>query len=194
MTKKDITSRIFLFSGILKNIEITDDKGRPERIDFAINRVLAIMNEAKRTNRSFFFVGNGGSAAIASHMVVDFVNACGIKASTFLDYSMLTCMGNDYGYQNIFAEPIRRAMEKGDVLVAISSSGQSENILRSVTTAKSKGCTTITLSGFKKDNPLRKLGDINFYVPSDSYRLVESAHDFIIHQYFVDFFLETQKN
>jgi D-sedoheptulose 7-phosphate isomerase len=134
--------------------------------------------------KKLIFIGNGGSASISSHQAVDFFNNLGIDARSFDSAPLLTCMANDFGYENVFAKPISVVAQEGDVLVAISSSGKSPNILKAVEAARKKGCRIITMSGFKSDNPLRKMGDINFYVPSNSYRYVEASHslywDFIL--------------
>lgn len=134
--------------------------------------------------KKLIFIGNGGSAAISSHQAVDFFNNLGIDARSFDGAPLLTCMANDFGYENVFAKPISMIVQEGDVLVAISSSGKSPNILKAVETARKKKCRVITMTGFKADNPLRKMGDINFYVPSGSYRYVEASHslywDFIL--------------
>jgi len=127
------------------------------------------------------FIGNGASAAISSHMSTDFWRNIGIRAVAFNDISLLTCISNDYGYKHVFEKPIEMFAEKGDVLIAISSSGKSENILLGVKPAKVKGCKVITLSGFDKNNPLSSLGNYNFYAPSQSYGPVEIIHHSICH-------------
>lgn len=127
------------------------------------------------------FVGNGGSAAIASHQSVDYWKNGGIPAIAFNDASLLTCIGNDYGYDRVFAVPIQRFAAAGDLLIAISSSGRSQNILQAAVAASENGCGVITLSGFQEDNLLRKKGKLNFYVPSDSYGIVEVLHLSILH-------------
>jgi D-sedoheptulose 7-phosphate isomerase len=127
------------------------------------------------------FIGNGASAAISSHQATDFWKNGGMKAIAFNDASGLTCISNDFGYDHVFEKPIKMFGNAGDVLIAISSSGRSENILRAVTTAKVKGVEVITLSGFSEDNRLRFLGKINFYVPSSCYGHVEILHLSICH-------------
>ena len=99
----------------------------------------------------------------------------------FTDSSLLTCVGNDYGYERLFEKPIEMFADQGDILVAISSSGRSQNILNGVNAARKKDCSVITLSGFSADNPLRTLGDINFYVPAEAYGPVEILHHSICH-------------
>ncbi|MBI4179198.1 SIS domain-containing protein [bacterium] len=135
-----------------------------------------LLRKSHRLGHKLMFIGNGGSAAIASHLTLDFWRAAGFNTLGFNDPSQLTCMANDFGFENVFAEPIRRDARLGDVLVAISSSGKSPNILIGTAAAKKKGCAVITFSGFEPANPLRSLGDLNFYVPSASYALVEIAH------------------
>lgn len=152
-----------------------------------IERVLTCLTEAQRLGSSLIFIGNGGSAAIASHQVADFMKV-GVRAFAPLDHSLLTCFSNDFGYENAFAAAVKVMGKRGDVLFAVSSSGRSPNIINAAGVAKEKGMAVITLSGFDETNPLRKLGGINFYVPSKSYRHVESAHLFIFNC-ILDFFL-----
>lgn len=127
------------------------------------------------------YIGNGGSSSIASHMAADIWKNGGVKALCFSDASLLTCLANDLGYENVYSAPAESFADKGDVFVAISSSGKSPNILKAAEAALKKGCVLVTLSGFGADNPLRKLGAINFYVPSPSYGVVETAHSAICH-------------
>ena len=131
--------------------------------------------------RKYFFIGNGGSAAIASHMATDFSNKAGISALALNDLSALTCVSNDYGYGDVFERQLGWHAKPGDRLFAISSSGQSANILNAAKYAGRAGLMVITMSGFAPDNPLRQLGDVNFYVPSSSYGIVETAHLAILH-------------
>ena len=111
------------------------------------------------------YIGNGGSASIASHMAADLWKNGGVKALCFNDPALLTCLANDLGYENVYSAPVEGFAEKGDVVVAISSSGRSPNILKACEAAIKKGCVLVTLSGFNPDNPLRSMGAINFYVP-----------------------------
>ena len=143
----------------------------------AINTIVG----RARSGGKLFVIGNGASASIASHMAVDFWKNAGIKAFSFNDAVTLTCLSNDYGYRHVFEKPICVFGDKKALLIAISSSGQSENILRAAIAAKEKGIRLITLSGFKKNNPLRKLGHINFYAPASHYGYVEVVHSAICH-------------
>lgn len=170
-------SRLAEISG---RIRVTDLAGNGCTFDAGIEKAIGIIRSAAPSGK-IIFIGNGGSAAISSHMSTDFWKNGGIRAIAFNDSSLLTCVGNDYGYPYIFEKPIEMFADQQDVLVAISSSGRSENILRGVKAAGTKGCRIITLSGFDSDNPLSALGDINFYVPSKQYGPVEVLHHSICH-------------
>ena len=105
----------------------------------------------------------------------------GIRSLAFNDGAALTCLGNDLGYENVFAKQIDLHAQLGDMLIAISSSGQSANILKAVEAASERGCYVVTLSGFKPTNALRRAGDINLYVESGEYGFVEITHLALIH-------------
>lgn len=142
---------------------------------------IASVFEEKRVGGKIMFIGNGGSAAIADHMANDYTNAGKMRAVSFNDGAVLTCLANDYGFEEVFSQAIKYHAEHDDVLVAISSSGKSLNILNGVKAAKERGCTVVTLSGFGEDNPLRSLGHFNIYVPAPRYGTVEIAHYMILH-------------
>ncbi len=136
---------------------------------------------AHAAGNTVMFVGNGGSAGIAGHMATDFSKVGGVRAVTFNDASSLTCLGNDLGYDQVFAHPVAMHGRPGDLLVAISSSGRSANILNAVKAARARECKVLTLSGFAPDNPLRALGDINLFVPASAYGFVEITHLALLH-------------
>jgi len=134
-----------------------------------------------------FFVGNGGSAAIASHMAIDYQKNGGFPTFGPGDTAMMSCYANDYGYEHVYAEQIERHGNIGDVLFAISSSGMSENILRACDIARAKRMNVVTLSGFGEGNFLRTKGNVNFYVPSIEYGTVEISHLAILHSILDEF-------
>ena len=169
------------FIAALSSTQATDAAGNPLSVDEAIDRVHAAMRRLVRTPNKVMFVGNGGSAGIAGHLAIDFAKNGGVRSVTFNDASSLTCLGNDLGYDQVFAKQVEMQGLPGDVLIAISSSGQSPNILKAVAQAKAIDCACITLSGFKPGNTLRTLGSVNFYVASDVYGFVETAHQAILH-------------
>jgi D-sedoheptulose 7-phosphate isomerase len=166
---------------LMNSIKFVNKDGN--HIDFhdGIEEVSKLILSQANSGFKLMFIGNGASAAISSHMSTDFWKTCGIRAVAFNDSSLLTCLGNDFGYQYIFEKSIEMFADPGDILVAISSSGESENILRGVNAAKTKACSVITLSGFKDDNPLSSVGDLNFYVPAQEYGPVEVIHHSICH-------------
>lgn len=132
-------------------------------------------------NGTIFFVGNGGSAAIASHMAIDYTKNGGYKAMAFNDAAAITCLSNDFRYQEIFKYQIKKWAQDGDVVFCISSSGESDSIINAAKAAKDRGCFVFTLSAFKPDNRLRGMGDINFYVPTMEYGFAEITHLSILH-------------
>lgn len=166
---------------VLAETEATDGAGVAVAADGAVARVIAAIGTVRGAENKVMFVGNGGSAGIASHMAIDFLKNGGLTAMAFNDGAALTCLGNDLGYEAVFARQIQAHGRPGDLLFAISSSGRSPNILRAVEAARARGCTVVTLSGFGSDNPLRRLGDVNFYLASDQYGFVEIGHQALIH-------------
>lgn len=164
-----------------RGVAIADGSGRSLPPDAAIDRFVAQARQAHARGNTLFFIGNGGSAAIASHMAIDYSKNGGMRALALNDGAALTCLGNDLGYENVFARQLDLHARSGDVLIAISSSGRSPNILNAVDTARERGCFILTLSGFRPDNPLRTLGDLNLYVASERYGFVEIAHLTLCH-------------
>lgn len=166
----------------LKNcIQVTDPSGHVFDFYDGIERAGNLIQSHAKGRFKLIFIGNGASAAISSHMATDFWKNGGIRAMAFNDSCLLTCVGNDYGYEQLFQKPIEMFSDPGDILMAISSSGRSVNILNGVKAARKQKCQVITFSGFQAENPLRVLGDINFYVPASAYGPVEILHHSICH-------------
>lgn len=164
---------------LLNNAIVTDTKGHVTPVDIAVPLTISSFTHAKK----LIFIGNGGSAAIASHLAIDYAKNGGIRAVAFNDSSLLTCLGNDVGYENVFAKAIEMYADVGDKVIAISSSGESPNILNGARASLEKGCLVYTFSGFSANNTLRKTGDINYYVPSKKgdYGLTEITHLALLH-------------
>lgn len=183
MTKNSSASYLKGLGEILLKIEFTKANQQSSPLEEGLESAIQLISAQANLRKKIIFIGNGGSAAIASHQSVDYWKNGGMRAIAFNDTSLLTCIGNDYGYPYVFEKPIEMFADSGDVLIAISSSGKSENILRGTQMAKLKGCPTITMSGFKPDNPLRSLGEMNFYVPAPTgaYGFVEIAHLTLCH-------------
>lgn len=165
----------------LAKIEVQDEETRSLAVEQAVSAVIDWVLKTKQLGKKVIFIGNGGSAAIASHQAVDLWKNGGVRAVAFNDASLLTCVSNDFGYEQVFEKPIEMFADEDDLLIAISSSGRSPNILRAVDMAKAKRCRVVTFSGFRPDNPLRSKGQLNFYVASDSYGFVEISHLVLCH-------------
>lgn len=177
----DVLDYYNFLSKSLCRVEISDRVGETLSQGRALEQVIGWARTAHAEGRKLMFIGNGGSAGICSHMATDYSKNGNMRSLAFNDGSMLTCLGNDLGYENVFAKQIDLHAAAGDLLIAISSSGRSRNILDGVAVARKRGCRIVTLSGFGADNPLRKLGDVNFYLPSDQYGYVEIGHLAICH-------------
>ncbi len=176
-----ITNYTDTLSTAVKDAEASDRRGNSVNLDDAIHWSAKAARHVHDAGNKLIFAGNGGSAAIASHMATDYCKNGNLRAWAMNDGSMLTCLGNDYGYEHVFAKQVEFHARKGDLLVAISSSGKSANILNAVAAAREAGCSVITLSGFHANNPLRALGDMNLYLPSGYYGFVEIGHLTICH-------------
>jgi D-sedoheptulose 7-phosphate isomerase len=167
--------------GVITKVEVTDELCKPINTNSAVEKIIDLLHQVRDTKKKNIFIGNGGSAAIASHMAIDYSKNGRLPSLAFNDGSALTCLGNDLGFENVFAEQIKLHARQGDLLFAISSSGASANILAAVKQAKESGCQVITLSGFSADNPLREQGVLNWYVKSLEYGFVEISHLVICH-------------
>jgi D-sedoheptulose 7-phosphate isomerase len=148
-----------------------DDAGT-EAMESLSTELLGVRGRSKKV----VLVGNGGSAAIASHVAVDLTKVLGIRAINFNEADLITCFANDFGYEQWVARAIEFYANAGDVAVLISSSGRSANIINSAVRARELGLRVVTMSGFTPDNPLRKLGDVNLWVNSGAYNIVETVH------------------
>ena len=166
---------------LTRNMTVTAKTKKTLSLEYGFAKAVGLITACRRRGGKLIFIGNGASASISSHMAVDFWKNGKVDAIAFNDAALLTCISNDFGYANVFKKPIDKFARAGDVLIAISSSGKSENILKGTRAALSQKCKVISLSGFRGDNPLRSLGDVNFYVPSCSYGQVEVVHHSICH-------------
>lgn len=143
-----------------------------------ISSTRKIWLQTRERGGRVIFIGNGGSAGIASHLAIDLSKNAAVPAACFSDASMMSCLANDYGFEEWLAHAMRLNARAGDCLVAISSSGRSKNILNAVAKAREMELDVVTMSGMSPDNPLRELGLINYWVDSRSYNIVETAHQF----------------
>lgn len=168
------------FAALLDGIECSQgDRALP--VDAGIGVALDQLATLRQGGGSVFILGNGGSAAVAAHIQNDLVNKGRLRAQVLHEPSLMTCMSNDFGYDDAFARLVGLYARPGDMLIAISSSGKSPNMLNAVAAARKAGATVVTLSGFAPGNPLRTQGDLNFWSPSGDYGEVEVSHLFLLH-------------
>lgn len=173
--------RLASFNSVLSNVCITNSSALELSIEEGLHNFYLALSKLKDTLGCLYIIGNGGSAGVASHAATDFFNVAKIKTFTLHESSLLTCMTNDYGYENGFARMLDQVINKNDVLIAISSSGNSINIRNAADIAKKHQANIITLSGFSEGNSLRKMGNINIWLDSDDYGFVEIGHQFLLH-------------
>lgn len=148
-----------------------------KQVDVSLLERLA--SEITKTNQSgnkIILAGNGGSAAIASHIAVDLINSADIKAVSFNEPSLITCFANDHGYENWLSRAVTSQAKKGDLIILISSSGQSPNMINAAVTARKMGLSIAAFTGFDINNKLQSLADFKFWANSYIYNIVESVH------------------
>lgn len=151
--------------------------------DQALDKLSAITLKTKNDKGRLFFIGNGASASFADHMSLDWSKNGGVASLNLAGLAQLTALSNDISYDNVYQEPLKWHANSKDILVTISSSGNSKNIINAIETAKSLGMKIVTLSGLKADNKSRALGDINLYVPAKTYGIVECTHQCLLHMW-----------
>jgi phosphoheptose isomerase len=153
----------------------------------AFHRAAAILLEAYASGARVFSCGNGGSAAIANHMQCDHVKT--VRTTTDLtpsvvslsaDVELLTAVANDTGYENVFVYQLQSQSRPGDVLVAVSSSGRSPNIVRALTWARRHGLRTIALTGFD-GGAAKTLAEAAIHIDCANYGIIEDLHQAIMH-------------
>ncbi|MDB9934037.1 SIS domain-containing protein [Candidatus Thioglobus sp.] len=147
-----------------------------EQDPLTLSTTTQMLHQTRERGGKVILVGNGGSAAMASHVSVDLVKVSGLRAVNFNEADLITCFANDYGYEHWVEKALEFYADPNDLIVLISSSGKSANILNGAIKAKQMKLALITFSGFAADNPLRKLGDINFWANSQAYNVVEMTH------------------
>jgi len=148
----------------------------PENIDLQLEEFKKLALKAKESDNKLMFAGNGASASISAHGAVDFTKQGGVRAVTFNEANIITCFANDFGYDHWVSEAVKFYGKKNDVLVLISVSGESPSVVNAAKFAKEKDMQVVTFSGRHSTNTLRSLGDINFWVDSHAYNIVECIH------------------
>ena len=175
------SEKIGHFQQMLRGTVFTGRAGVLLEPEQGIERALEMLANVHGRQDKVFIIGNGGSAAVAGHIINDLVNTCKLHAATLHDAPLLTCMANDYGYEHAYARILETQARQGDLLIAVSSSGRSANIRNAVEAIARRGGSVITLSGFQAGNPLRRMGDLNLWLDSQDYGFVEVGHLFVLH-------------
>lgn len=152
-------------SNLLNDINVKD-----------LNKSIELIKRVKKKDAKIILAGNGGSAALSSHVAVDFTKTTKIRATNFNEADLITCFANDYGYENWLSQALKSYAKKDDLVILVSSSGQSKNMINAANFCKKQKISLITFTGFSKTNNLRKLGKINFWCDSKSYNKVEMTH------------------
>ena len=137
----------------------------------------------RQAERVIYLIGNGASASMASHFAADLAKNADLHTQVFTDTSLITAVANDMSYDMVFVAPLRRRLKVGDMVVAISSSGNSPNVLKAVEFAASRKATVVTLSAMRPTNALRASGALNFWLPADTYGMAETGHAAILHHW-----------
>lgn len=175
------TSYFKELSKLLLSVQVRDQHNSVVSLDEGGAKATEMILSVKTASCKVMLIGNGGSAAIASHMQNDLCKTVGVRATVFNEAPLLTALANDGGYECAYEHLVDLWANADDLLIAISSSGQSENIVRAVQVSVRRKCQVITLSGFSPDNPLRRMGHLNFYVDSEAYGNVELVHSALAH-------------
>lgn len=176
---------VAVLQGVLKGLEATGPDGAGLDVDAAFGRFRQATEAVRQAGRVVYLVGNGASASMASHFAADLDKNAHVHTEVFTDIALLTAVANDLCFDQVFVEPLRRRLQPGDMLVCISSSGNSPNVINAARFAADAGGRVVTLSAMRPANRLRALGWLNFWVPAPTYGLAETAHATILH-YWMD--------
>tara|TARA_B100000989_G_scaffold298054_1_gene285879 strand:+ start:1306 stop:1845 length:540 start_codon:yes stop_codon:yes gene_type:complete len=159
-----------------KNHFISEIQNNLKKIDKKkIEKAVSLIKKMSKKNK-IILAGNGASAAISSHLAIDFTKAAEVRAINFNESSLLTCFSNDFGYENWIKKALEYYLLPKDIVILVSSSGKSKNVINAAKFLKNKNNVLITLTGLNKSNPLKNYGKINFFVNSNNYNVVESIH------------------
>ena len=163
-------------SFMIKNLDLYKSKISNKTIIDDLLKVQYLRQEAHLKGKKVIFAGNGGSAAMASHCAVDLTKNAGVRAINFNEADLITCFANDYGYEKWVEKAVDFYGDSEDVMVLISSSGNSMNMVNAAKKAKKMNIHVVTFTGFDSNNKLKSEGDINIWVDSHLYNIVEMTH------------------
>lgn len=169
----------------LGGLQTTVNGDMPVDCDQAFELWCDSTEDIRLAERVIYLMGNGASASMASHFAADLTKNADLHTQVFTDISLITAVANDLSYEMVFLAPLRRRLKPGDMVVAISSSGNSPNVVKAAEFAVSREATLVTLTAMQPTNALRQLGTLNFWLPADTYGLAETGHAAILH-YWMD--------
>lgn len=168
-------------ANILDNVVFSTSDGAVLTVEQGFHLWVEKAMAMKERGSCLYLVGNGASASMSSHFSADINKNAEIHTQVFTDLSLVTAIANDNGFEHVFSYPLRRRAKAGDMLITISSSGRSPNILNAIEAALDMGLYVVTLSGMQPTNPSRSLGHLNIYTPAPTYGTTETAHAAILH-------------
>ena len=146
-----------------------------------ISQIEELILKTKKLKGQVIICGNGGSSATASHVAVDLSLNGKVKAISFNEYDLITCFANDFGYENWVKKSLEIYANRNDLLILLSCSGNSKNLVNANLFAKKRGIKTITLTGCKASNKLNKIkNNVNLWVNSNKYNIIEITHHMIL--------------
>ena len=158
-------------------------------LDEALGLWVDAAKDTRDKRGTAFFIGNGASASMAEHISSDSFKNADLLTYTCSETAQITAVANDFSYEDVFSYRIGKTLSEKDMLIAISSSGNSPNVVKAVKTARELGVFVVTVTGMSAENKARAFGNLNFYVPLDTYGMVESAHAMLLHCW-LDMFLD----
>ncbi|HNS20131.1 MAG TPA: SIS domain-containing protein [Sedimentisphaerales bacterium] len=166
-------------------MQATINGDMPVNCDQAFDLWCDSTEDVRQAERVIYLMGNGASASMASHFAADLAKNADLHTQVFTDVSLITAVANDLSYDMVFVAPLRRRLKAGDMVVAISSSGSSPNVVKAAEFAVSREATLVTLTAMQPTNALRQLGTLSFWLPADTYGMAETGHAAILH-YWMD--------
>ncbi|MCJ2164142.1 MULTISPECIES: SIS domain-containing protein [unclassified Pseudodesulfovibrio] len=184
---KNWTGYVDELAAVLNALVVTDSAGVEIDTNEGFVRLKRMVEACGKDRRRVYFVGNGASASMASHFSTDLAKMSGVPTEVFTDPALITATGNDMGYAESFAFPLKQRMVEGEVLIGISSSGNSPNVVEAGKVARQLSGYFATFSAMSPDNAIRGMGDLNFYIPAKTYGMAESGHAAMLHR-LVDLF------
>ena len=176
----------YISSSLRKRIKIIGVIIQDTELTFKTNQVIGLICDAYRKNKKVIFFGNGGSASQAQHFAAEFVGRFQLERKPLksialtTNTSILTAVGNDYSFEKIFSRQLEALVDKGDIVIGISTSGNSPNVIEGIKMAKALGAKTVGFTGGKKNKLARRV-DINITIPSENTPIIQELHLVIGH-------------